>query len=70
MNHSIHDWQYITLSLRTNYKSLNKVGKEVNSDWVHLNRLARGEISEPKHSVGVRLLELHQKHVGNKGLNE
>jgi hypothetical protein len=62
MNHTLHDWQLITLNLRTNYKNLTALGKEIGSDWAHLNRLARGEIYEPKHSVGEKLLKLHDKY--------
>lgn len=62
MNHSIHNWQQITLSLRAKYKGLTAIGKEVDSDWQHLNRLARGEVNEPKHSVGEKLLKLYRAH--------
>ena len=52
------DWQRVTLNLRR-YKPLSQVAKEVGSDWRHLNRLARGEVNEPRFNTGVRLLDLH-----------
>ena len=57
------DWQAVTLSLRRYYKPLAQVAKEVGSDWQHLNRLARGEVTEPKFSIGVALLDLAYDHV-------
>jgi hypothetical protein len=56
------DWQKVTLNIRSKYKNLCAVGKEVGSDWAHLNRLARGEVEQPKFSVGIRLLDLHYDH--------
>lgn len=59
------DWQAITNNLRS-YKPLSRVAKEVGSDWRHINRLARGEVSQPKFSVGVKLLDLHYDHCPQK----
>ena len=53
------NWQTVTLNLRTHYKPLSTVAKEVGSDWRHLNRLARGDVREPKFSTALRLLDLH-----------
>ena len=52
------DWQQVVLDLRTHYGPLSKVAKEVGSDERHINRLARGEVDEPRFSVGVRLADL------------
>ena len=52
------DWQRVALNLRR-YKPLSQVAKEVGSDWQHLNRLARGEVAQPRFETGVRLLDLH-----------
>ena len=52
------DWQTVTLSLRTHYKPLSAVAVEVGSDWQHLNRLARGEVMQPRFDTGVKLLDL------------
>ena len=53
------NWQKVCLNIRGRYKNLSDVAKEVGSDWQHLNRLARGEVKEPKFSVGVKLLDIH-----------
>lgn len=53
------DWSMVTNNIRHHYKSLSIVGKEVGSDEKHLNRLARGEVKQPKFDVGVKLLDLH-----------
>ena len=55
------DWQVVCLQLRRDYKPLSAVAKEVGSDWQHLNRLARGDVSQPKFDVGVKLLGLLKK---------
>lgn len=60
------DWQIVLLNIRTHYKSLSAVAKEVGSDWQHLNRLARGDVNEPKFGVGMKLLDLHYDHCRNK----
>ena len=54
------DWQQLTLNIRTHYKPLSQVAKEVGSDWRHLNRLARGEVAQPRFNVGINLLDLHK----------
>jgi len=56
------NWSIICLQLRRDYKSLGAIGKEIGSDWQHLNRLARGDVKEPKFMVGVKLLDLHYDH--------
>ena len=57
------DWMLLTILLRKHYKPLSKIGNEVGSDWSHLNRLARGEVNQPKFSVGVMLLDLGYDHI-------
>lgn len=52
------DWQLLCLLLRKYYKPLSTVAKEADSDWRHLNRLARGEVEQPRFNTGVRLLDL------------
>lgn len=59
------DWVRVTLNLRRHYGPLAKVGREVGSTEKFLNRLARGEVSEPRFGLGVRLLDLHLDHVPN-----
>jgi len=53
------NWQQVCLHLRSRYKPLSQVAKEVGSDWRHLNRLARGEIEQPRFNTGMKLLDLH-----------
>jgi hypothetical protein len=55
------DWSKITNEIRASGISMTAVAREVNSDWQHMNRLARGEVHQPKYSVGVQLLEIHAK---------
>lgn len=55
------DWQRVVLNLRTHYKPLSTIAKEVGSDWQHLNRLARGEVMQPRFNTGVALLDLHHR---------
>lgn len=52
------DWQKVCLNLRR-YKSLSTVARELGVDDRHLQRLARGEVSEPRFNTGVKLLDLH-----------
>jgi hypothetical protein len=53
------NWQQVTLNLRRHYGPLSKVAKVVGSDWRHLNRIARGEVEQPRFNTGVKLLDLH-----------
>lgn len=53
------DLQKVCINLRACYKTLSQVAKEVGSDWRHLNRLARGEVMQPRFDTGMRLLDLH-----------
>lgn len=62
MNMQEIDWQKVTLNLRRYYKPLATVAKEIGSDWRHLNRLARGEVKQPRFNTGIKLLDLHYDH--------
>lgn len=62
MNNPMVNWSAVCLHLRSRYKPLSEVAKEVGSDWRHLNRLARGEVQQPRFDVGMRLLDLHLDH--------
>lgn len=53
------NWQMVALNLRTHYKPLSTIAKEIGSDWVHLNRLARGEVNQPRFETAIKLLDLH-----------
>lgn len=61
------NWQRVTINLRRHYKPLAQIGREVGSTEKFLNRLARGEVSEPRFGLGVRLLDLHFDHVPDHG---
>lgn len=52
------DWQLTCNLLRRHYKPLSAVAKEVGSDWQHMNRLARGEVAEPRFGTGMKILDL------------
>lgn len=52
------DWQQLAISLRQHYKPLEQVANEIGMDRQHINRLARGEVAEPRFNSGVRLLDL------------
>jgi hypothetical protein len=55
------DWSRITNEIRASGYVLSKVAKDVGSDWQHINRLARGEVEQPKYDVGVKLLKIHEE---------
>lgn len=52
------DWQQLTISLRQHYKPLERVADELGISRQHINRLARGDVLEPRFNSGVRLLDL------------
>lgn len=52
------DWQLVANLLRTHYKPLTVVSAELGISWQHLNRLARGEVDQPRFNTGVKLLDL------------
>lgn len=52
------DWASVLNRLRVRCKPLARLARDVGSDERTLNRIARGEVHEPKHSVGERLLAI------------
>lgn len=52
------DWSMLTNLLRTHYKPLSSIANEMDLCEVHLNRLARGEVQEPRYNTGRRLIRL------------
>lgn len=52
------DWQQLTISLRQHYKPLERVADELGISHQHINRLARGDVLEPRYNSGVRMLKL------------
>ena len=59
------DWALVLLRLQNRHASIYKLAAEVNSCPVHLGRVARGEVNEPKFMVGVKLLDLHYDYYKN-----
>ena len=51
-------WQQVILNLRR-VKSLHNIARSAGSNVTHLNRIARGEVAEPRFNTGVKLLDLH-----------
>ena len=60
----IVDWQMLTLKLRS-HKPLSQVAKDIECNYQHLNRLARGETDDPRFNTGVRLLDYYYDHIGD-----
>jgi len=52
------DWPSVLNRLRVRCKPLARLARDVGSDERTLNRIARGEVHEPRHSVGERLLAI------------
>lgn len=57
------DWSLVILLLKKHFGNADKIAKTAVSDWTHINRLARGEVNEPRFNTGIRLLDLLVKHV-------
>jgi hypothetical protein len=55
------DWQKVCLNLRR-HRSLWRIAREIGADGDHLNRLARGEVQQPRFNTGIKLLDLHEKY--------
>ena len=53
------DWSMIVLSLQNKGFSCEKLAGQLGSCPVHLRRIARGEVIQPKFDVGIKLLDLH-----------
>jgi hypothetical protein len=60
------DWQQVCLNLRQHHGNLHRVAKLTQLDERHLQRLARGEVKEPRFNSGVRLLDLHYDVMGER----
>lgn len=52
------DWQLVCVLIRQNYKPLEQVADELKMSRQHINRLARGEVNEPRFNSGVKLLDV------------
>ena len=59
------DWQRVCFGLRRQYGSLRCVSRKIgyrNPDY--LARLERGEVSDPRFSVGLSLIDIYVEHFG------
>ncbi len=52
------NWPLLISLLRKHGRSTSGVARELELHWQHLDRLGRGEVKEPRFSVGVDLLDL------------
>ena len=60
------DWSRICLDLRALLGSCRQIARLVNSgDPDYIGKLCRGEVSDPRYSLGVSLVELYRKHIGD-----
>lgn len=59
------DWQRVCFGLRGQYGSLRRVSRKIgyrNPDY--LTKLERGEVSDPRFSVGLSLIDIYVEHFG------
>ena len=56
------DWVKILLNLRDQYKPLQELAEELHVNKLSFTKIMSYDVDEPKYSVGVRLLELHEQH--------
>ena len=57
------DWQLLVVALRTHYKPVTVISRELSINYQHLEKIATGDVKEPKFSSGVRLLDLAYDHL-------
>lgn len=53
------DWMQVTLNLKTHYKPLYAIAKELNFGYDTIKELYTGRSSNPRFNLAVRLLDLH-----------
>ena len=53
------DWQQVTLNLRSNYKSLQQIAKELNASYDTIKELSLGRSTNPRFNLAMQLLDLH-----------
>lgn len=54
------NWQQVVLNLR-GQQPLSQVAKALGIDERHLQRLALGDVTEPRFNTGLLILDLHEK---------
>ena len=58
------DWAKILLDLRGVLGSVRQIERLIHHHNIdYLAKMIRGEVKEPRYSIGVALIELYQKHV-------
>ena len=53
------DWSMIVLRIQNKGICAERLAKMINGCPVHLRRLARCEVNQPKFNIGIKLLDLH-----------
>lgn len=59
------DWQRVCFDLRRVFGTMRKLGRSFgyrNPDY--LTKLERGEVSDPRFSVGLSLIDIYVEHFG------
>ena len=64
------NWQQVILNMRR-HRPVSAIARQCGSNETHLNRIARGEVNEPRFNTGLKLLDVHldlcpEKH--NEGI--
>lgn len=60
------DWLRVILDINAAGVPSNHIQDTCKMDWRTLGHLRRGEVSEPRFSRGIALLEMHAKHCPEK----
>lgn len=62
------DWQRVVLALRARLHGcgFQRQYRSLGIDERTINRLARGEVREPRYTAGVRLLKLYEQTVSDE----
>jgi len=53
------NWQQVTQNLRFHYKSVSKLARASDISWQTLERLANGNVKQPRFDTGIKLLDFH-----------
>lgn len=57
------NWQQILLELRSNYKPIAAIAREINMNASTLQKVARKGANEMLYSNGAKLVKLHDQYV-------
>lgn len=57
------DWSELLVRLRARAGPLSRIARQVGMDVLAINKLARGEVYEPKFSHGIMLLDIAADHL-------